>query len=100
MEKLRETNEFLNFYQLAADSMEGYKIAVVDTEYRYKIVSQQYLAGYGLSKAEIVGKSVTELMGKEVFNHVVKPKLDGAFKGQVIKYENWFVIPTIGRRYK
>ena len=98
-QELRVMNEFLSFYRRAIDSMEDYKIAVVDDDYRYTIVSPQYLMGYNLSEAEIVGKTVAELMGDDVFEQIIKPKLDRALGGQVIQYSDWFDIPTKGRRY-
>ncbi len=96
---MSKTNEFLNFFKLASDSIEDYKLAVIDANYRYKIVSQQYLEGYNLSEAEIIGKSVPELMGNELFGQVIKPKLDRAFKGEVFKFDDWFDFPAKGQRY-
>lgn len=98
-EKLKETNYYLGFYQLAVDSMQDYKIAVLDTNYRYKVVSQQYLLLYNFCKEEIVGKSVAEVMGKEAFEKVIKPNLDKALKGHTVKYAGWFYFPAKGHRY-
>ncbi len=87
------------FYQMAVDSMEDYKIAVVDSNYCYRIVSRQYLEGYCLSRNEIVGKTVGKIMGEEVFENTIKPNLDRAFKGKVVKYADWFDFPARGGRY-
>lgn len=77
-EKLRDLNEFLNFYRTAVDSLEDYKIAVVDESYRYRIASSHYAALYDLSEAEMVGKIVAELMGEDVFEGIIKPNLQRA----------------------
>ena len=96
---LREINESLTFYQLAVNSMDDYKIAVIDENYRYKAVSKQYLEGYSLSKVEIEGKEVADLVGQETFEQAIKPHLDRALKGEVVTYQDWFEIPTRGQRF-
>ncbi|MFO7953147.1 MAG: PAS domain S-box protein [Bacillota bacterium] len=97
--RLQEINESLNFYRLAVNSMDDYKIAVVDNNYRYKAVSKQYMEGYNLSRAEIEGKTVADLMGQETFEQAVKTPLNRALKGEVVTYQDWFEIPTKGQRY-
>ena len=89
-ESLRSLDEHLSLYRNAVGSMEDYKIAVVGSDYRYRIVSPQYLEIYNLTEAEIVGKTVAEIMGDGVFEHAIKPNLDQALKGQVVHYSDWF----------
>ena len=98
-EALRLAYEHLTYYRHAVDSMGDYKIAVVDENYCYRIVSSQYMKGYGLAESDIVGKSVADLMGVDVFKQSVKPNLDKALKGQTVHYVGWFEIPNKGRNY-
>jgi PAS domain S-box-containing protein len=98
-EKLRLSNEQLTFYRHAVDSMEDYKISVVDDNYCYRIVSSQYMKEYNLSEADLVGKSVAEVMGRDVFEQSIKPNLDKALQGHAVYYPGWFKIPSKGLRY-
>jgi PAS domain S-box-containing protein len=98
-EVLRLSNEQLTIYRHAVDSMEDYKISVVDDNYCYRIVSSQYMKEYNLSEADLVGKSVAELMGQDVFEQSVKPNLDKALQGHAVYYPGWFEIPSKGLRY-
>lgn len=42
---------------------------------------------------------VAELMGKEVFQHLIQPRMDSCLRGQRVRYQAWFEYPTLGRRY-
>jgi PAS domain S-box-containing protein len=98
VDDLRKANEHLNFYRLTVDNMKDYKIAVVDDSYHYRLVSRQYLEGYNVAEADLIGKGVAELMGAEVFESTVKPNLDRALNGEVVKYTDCFNIPAKGKR--
>jgi signal transduction histidine kinase len=45
-----------------------------------------------------VGRLVPDVLGKEVFENVIKPKLDECFRGEVVRYEMKFSYPTVGER--
>jgi len=98
-ESIRSLNEHLSFYRNAVGSMEDYKIAVVGPDYRYRIVSPQYLKIYNLTGAEIVGRTVAEIMGDDVFEHAIKPNLDLAMKGRAVHYSDWIELSDKGKRY-
>jgi len=73
-------------------------IAVVDRDYRYAIANQTYLSYQGLRQEQVVGHSVSELLGQEVFERVVKSKMDECFQGKVVKYELAVAYPKRGLR--
>jgi len=62
-------------------------IAVVDHDYRYVIANQTYLNYQGLRQEQVVGHLAPELLGQEVFERVIKSKMDECFRGKVVKYE-------------
>ncbi|MFO8001918.1 MAG: PAS domain S-box protein, partial [Marinilabilia sp.] len=70
-----------------------------DDNYCYRIVSSQYMKEYNLSEADLVGKSVAEVMGQDVFEQSIKPNLDKALQGHAVYYPGWFEIPSKGLRY-
>jgi len=73
-------------------------IAVIDREYRYLIANQVYLNYYGLKREQVVGHLVSELVGQDRFDKVVKSNVDRCFKGQVVKCEMDFTFSNLGRR--
>ncbi|TVR75536.1 MAG: PAS domain S-box protein, partial [Spirochaetaceae bacterium] len=99
--QLRRQNEFLRFYRVAVDGMSDYRIAVTDREYRYRIVSRHYLENYNLTEEEILGKTVAQVMGEDVFRKFIKPRTDLALSGQRVETSRWFDHPArgMGRRY-
>jgi PAS domain S-box-containing protein len=73
-------------------------IAVIDREYRYLIANQVYLNYYGLKREQVVGHLVSELVGQDRFDKVIKSNVDRCFKGQVVKCEMEFTFSNLGRR--
>lgn len=61
-------------------------ISYFDTNFVYKYVNSKYEKWFGLSKDEIIGKKVVDLLGKEAFD-LVKPQLMRAFAGEKFSYE-------------
>ncbi|HEX4919853.1 MAG TPA: PAS domain-containing protein, partial [Candidatus Bathyarchaeia archaeon] len=51
-----------------------------------------------LTREQVVGHFVPEILGEEIFATVIKPKLDECFRGKVVRYEMKFSYPTVGER--
>jgi PAS domain S-box-containing protein len=51
-----------------------------------------------LTREQVVGHFIPEVLSREVFETVIKPKLDECFEGKVVKYEMKFSYPTVGER--
>jgi PAS domain S-box-containing protein len=47
----------------------------------------------------LIGLTVAEYLGEEVFKEVVKPEYDRCLQGEVINYRRWFDYQTLGRKY-
>ena len=89
-EKLRE-------YEKAVEGSEE-MIAVVDREYRYLIANRKFLANRRMTKDQVVGRLVPEVLNKGIFEAVVKEKLDECFRGKVVRYEMRYTYPALGER--
>jgi len=89
-EKLRE-------YEKAVEGSEE-MIAVVDREYRYLIANRKFLNNRSMTKEQVVGRLVPEVLNKGVFETFVKEKLDACFQGKVVRYEMRYTYPTLGER--
>jgi PAS domain S-box-containing protein len=89
-EKLRE-------YEMVVEGVEDI-IGVVDREYRLLLANRQYLKMRNMTREQVVGHLVPDVLNNEIFETVIKPKLDECFKGKVVKYERKFSYPGIGER--
>ncbi len=71
-------------------------LSVVGRDYRYRQVNSAYERAFGVSRESIVGKRIDEIFGKQVFNEVIKPKLDACFAGETVCYRKAFDFPGYG----
>ena len=93
----QRTEERLVEYEKAVEGSQDL-IAVVDREYRYLIANQAFLDQRGMERSEVVGRRVWEVLGQEVFEGVVKSKLEACFQGQVVQFEMKYHYPGLGER--
>lgn len=69
-------------------------MSFVDTDYIYRVVSKGYESLFNLTQEQIIGKSVFELHGRNVFENQIKPLLDRCFRGEQIKTQIWVHPPN------
>jgi two-component system cell cycle sensor histidine kinase/response regulator CckA len=74
-------------------------IAILDRNYRFQMVNDACLKGFGKSRDQILGKTVSEVLGSEVFKRFFKNHLDRCLNGEVITYQGWFDFLTNSRRF-
>jgi PAS domain S-box-containing protein len=74
-------------------------MSFVDTSYRYQAVNEAYLRAHQKTRDEIIGHSVAELHGTEVFNAIIKSEIDRCLAGEQIHYSAWFDYAGLGRRF-
>jgi PAS domain S-box-containing protein len=87
----------LQEYQKVIESLQD-MIAVVDQHYKYILANRGFLKYRGLNREQVIGRSVQEVLGKDVFENVVKKNLDACFQGEVVKYEMKYIYPKLGER--
>jgi PAS domain S-box-containing protein len=87
----------LREYEEAVEGAED-MIGVIDRQYRFLLANRQYLKMQNLTREQVVGHFITEVLSKELFETVIKPKLDECFQGKVVRYEMKFSYPTVGER--
>jgi PAS domain S-box-containing protein len=61
-------------------------ITLIDRNYTYQIVNDAYIKARQLKREEILGHTVAEVWGREVFEHIIKKKLDECFKGKTVSF--------------
>src|SRR5258708_23292989 len=87
----------LQEYQRVVEGLDE-MIVVIDRHYRYLIANHAYLKFRGMEREQVVGHHVPDVVGKEVFETIVKEKMDECFKGKVIRYELQYEFPNLGQR--
>src|SRR5262249_19227968 len=90
------TEDKLQEYERAVEAVEE-MIVVVDREYRYLIVNNTFLKMRKVTKEQILGRFVYEVLNKEVFE-VLKGNLDECFLGKVVRFEIKCTYPELGER--
>ncbi|MCG9730712.1 GGDEF domain-containing protein [Shewanella sp. Isolate13] len=70
-------------------------MSFVDRHYIYRVVSKGYETLFNLTQEQIIGKSVTELHGLNVFKNQIKPLLDRTFQGEQIQTQVWVHPPQL-----
>jgi formate hydrogenlyase transcriptional activator len=71
----------------------------VDRDYRYIIANRAYLSYRGIEKAQAIGHRVDEVIGKEIFEKKLKPRLDECFQGKVVQFEMEYEFLMAGERH-
>ncbi len=74
-------------------------VSMLDRNYVYKIVNDTYLKVHGRPREAIVGHTAAELLGRDMFENVLKPKLDRCLAGETVSFQAWFNFSGVGRRY-
>lgn len=87
--KKKQAEDALRQYRHILMSVDDH-IAFIDRDYRYRAVSKGYMKNYQLTIEDIIGRSVTDLLGAHKFELEVKNLLERCFEGEYIKYQNWF----------
>ncbi len=74
-------------------------MSLVDRYYTYEAVNDAYCRSYGRQRNQIVGKTVADVWGRDVFDKTIRPHLDRCFEGHDVQYEAWFSFENQDARY-
>jgi|GEM_PF-3353361 len=91
---VRELHRYKHIVRASPDGL-----SLVDRDYYYRAVSDEYLRRTNKQRHEIEGRSVAEVMGQIVFDNIVKPELDRCFNGETVRYQKWFDFAGSGWRF-
>ena len=93
----RRRTKRLQEFEKAVEGLEE-MITVVDRNYHYVVANRAFLSYRGVNREQLVGHSLAEIVGADVFETILKPKLDECFGGKVVKFEKRYKYPTLGER--
>lgn len=74
-------------------------VGLVNQNYVYLMVNEAYEKAFAKPAAEIVGITVADLQGKEIFENEFKALYDQALTGETVSYARWYDLPALGRRF-
>jgi len=66
------------------------RVSVVGRDYRYRRINPAFERYLKLPAQAVVGMDVKDVMGAEIFEQKVKPRLDRCFAGEDVSYADWF----------
>ena len=95
--KRKKAEDELEEYKRAVESSED-MITAVDSRYVNLFVNEAFLGYHGLSRDQVVGRTVAEVLGKDVFENKIKPGLDHCLQGKLILYDIEYHFSEIGDR--
>jgi PAS domain S-box-containing protein len=72
-------------------------ICIVERHYRYRRANPAYARRWAVPAERILGMQVSEVLGSDNFERILKPNLDRCFAGEEVNFE--WVCESRGRRY-
>jgi PAS domain S-box-containing protein len=93
----KQAEDRLREYERVIEGLED-MITVVDRDYRYLIANRAFLNHRGMVRDQVIGHYVSEVLDHEIFEKIIKQKLDECFQGKVVKYELTYTYPKLGQR--
>jgi PAS domain S-box-containing protein len=74
-------------------------LSIINRNYVYEQVNTAFCKAHNLSEETLLGRSLSEIWGDEVFRKNIKKNVDLCFDGNTIRYEAGFITPLMGNRY-
>lgn len=96
-DRKRTEEAFRQYERIVFNTTDG--IVLMDRNYIYQIVNQAYLTWCNKSESEVIGNYVRNILDADVFDNMIKPRLDRCLDGETIQYENWFTSPNLVRQF-
>jgi PAS domain S-box-containing protein len=93
----RRTEERLREYEKVVEGLEE-MIVVLDRDYRFLIANRAYLRYRGNEKEQVLGRLLSDISDKGIFETTVKKRLDECLRGKVVRYELKYPFANIGER--
>jgi PAS domain S-box-containing protein len=95
--ELTEREERLRESEKAVDGLEE-MIVVVDRKYRCVLANRAFLKYRGVEREHLLGLPASEWLIPELFETVIRQKIDESLEGKAVKYELRYEDPYLGER--
>ena len=74
-------------------------VGLVNQNYIYQYVNDAYCDAFQKYRQDIIGGTVADLFGQEMFDHELKSHYDRCFAGEEVNFQAWADLPGWGNRY-
>jgi signal transduction histidine kinase len=74
-------------------------LSIINRNYVYEKVNSTFCSAQNVTVKSIVGKSLSEVWGENIFKSKIQQNIDLCFQGNTIKYEASINTPIFGNRY-
>ncbi|QTA90357.1 Two component system response regulator/histidine kinase, PAS domain-containing [Desulfonema magnum] len=85
----KQAQEASRKFEFIADASKDL-MTMINKHYVYEAVNKAYCNVYNKTREKIVGNTVAEVWGHEIFEKSIKQNVDRCFAGKESRYENWF----------
>jgi PAS domain S-box-containing protein len=90
-----EGNEYINHILNSSRAM----MSVINRKYQYVKVNSKFCNAHQKEADELIGKTLGEVWGEDVFNTKIRGNIDRCFDGVTIRYEASFDTPQTEKRF-
>jgi PAS domain S-box-containing protein len=97
LERQRDEASLYQYEHIVSSSTD--MMAILDMQFQYLAANKSYLEAFGFSPKELIGNTIANVLGEDIFKTVIKPNMTRCACGEIVKYEDWFDFPVYGRRY-
>lgn len=94
----KKIERVLHEYQKAIECSEDL-IAAIDRNYKYLFVNEAFLKYRSMDRDQVIGRSVAEVLGQDVFEETIQPHIDRCLHGELVNYEMSLQYLDLGKRY-
>ena len=90
----------LQHQELTAMAIAGLDLQVyIDPAYLIQHVNDTFLAYWGGTREQVIGRSMAEHVGEDAFRTIIQPQLDRALAGEAVSYSRKTDFPVRGTRH-
>ncbi len=94
----KQKDDILNMYDNIISSSRE-QISFIDHNGIFQAVNGAFVDAFEMKRDEIIGHSLEEVFGEEVFRDNLKEYYQQCLSGHDKKFERWFNYPALGQRY-
>lgn len=74
-------------------------MALINKKYIYEAVNDYFCKVFELKREDIIGKSIKDIWGNDLFENIIKPRIDDALNGISNSYNEWINLGKLGNRF-
>ncbi len=98
LQKRKVAEEIRKRYDFIVNTSRSFML-LINRDYCYEAINRSFSQAHQKTPGEIIGKSVREIWGDDVFKDKMKPNLERCLQGEEINYETWLKTKKDGLRY-